>query len=93
MSRTKQMIALDVGSRSVRAVWVGVRGGRPAVTRAETFSLPMDEEDPHKLIAAWVDKLGIAKQFCAVALPGSQTVFQSGCIMHDDPRSPEQVAA
>lgn len=93
MSRTKQMIALDVGSRSVRAVWVGVRGGRPAVTRAETFSLPMDEEDPHKLIAAWVDKLGIAKQFCAVALPGSQTVFQSGRIMHNDPRSPEQVAA
>ncbi len=93
MSRTKQMIALDVGSRSVRAVWVGVRGCRPAVTRAENFSLPMDEEDPHKLIAAWVDKLGIAKQFCAIALPGSQTVFQSGRIMHNDPRSPEQVAA
>jgi len=87
------MIALDVGSRSVRAVWVGIRGGRPAVTRAETFSLPMDEDDPHKLIAAWVYKLGIAKQFCAVALPGSQTVFQSGRIMHNDPRSPEQVAA
>jgi len=88
------MIAFDVGSRSVRAVWVGLRGSRPVVTRAETLALPMDdEEDPHKLIATWVDKLGIAKQFCAVALPGSQTVFQSGCIMHDDPRSPEQVAA
>ncbi len=87
------MIAFDVGTRSVRAVWVGLRGGRPAVTRAETFALPMDEEDPHKLIGAWVHKLGLAKQFCAVALPGSQTVFQSGRIMPNDPRTPEQVAA
>jgi Tfp pilus assembly PilM family ATPase len=93
MSRTKQMIALDVGSRSVRAVWVGLRGDRPAVTRTETFSLPMDEENPHKLISAWIDSLGIAKHFCAVALPGAQTVFQSGRIMHNDPRTPEQVAA
>ena len=93
MSRTKQMLAFDVGSRSVRAVWVGLRGGRPVVTRAETFALPMDEEDPHKLIGAWVHKLGLAKQFCAVALPGAQTVFQSGRIMHNDPRTPEQVAA
>jgi Tfp pilus assembly PilM family ATPase len=93
MSSSKQMIALDVGSRSVRAVWVGLRGGRPSVMRAESFALPMDEEDPHKLIAAWVDSLGISKHFCAVALPGAQTVFQNGRIMHNDPRTPEQVAA
>ncbi len=93
MSRTKQMLAFDIGSRSVRAVWVGLRGGRPAVMRAETFALPLDEEEPHKLISAWADKLGIAKHFCAIALPGSQAVFQSGRIMHNDPRTPEQVAA
>ena len=93
MSRTKQMIAIDVGARSVRTVWVSLRGHHPVVTRAETFSLPMDEEDPHKMIAAWVDSLGIAKHFCTVALPGAQAVFQSGRIMHNDPRTPEQVAA
>ena len=82
------MIAFDVGSRSVRAVWVGLRGSRPVVTRAETLALPMDEEDPHKLIATWVHKLGVVKQFCAIALPGSQTVFQSGRIMPNDPRTP-----
>jgi len=88
------MIAFDIGSRSVRAVWVGLRGSRPVVTRAETLALPMDnEEDPHKLIATWVHKLGVAKQFCAIALPGSQTVFQSGRIMPNDPRTPDQVAA
>jgi len=93
MSNSKQMIALDIGARSVRAVWVGLRGSRPVVTRAETLALPMDEEDPHKLIATWVHKLGVVKQFCAIALPGSQTVFQSGRIMPNDPRTPEQVAA
>lgn len=87
------MIALDVGARAVRAVWVSARGGMPVITRAETFSLPMDEEDPHKLIGAWIDTLNIRPPFCAIALPGAQTVFQSGRILHSDPRTPEQVAA
>ncbi|MDD4019241.1 MAG: pilus assembly protein PilM [Kiritimatiellae bacterium] len=93
MSQTHQMIALDIGARSVRAVWVTLRGSAPTVTRAENLALPLDEEEPHKLISAWADKLGIAKHFCAIALPGSQAVFQSGRIMHNDPRTPEQVAA
>ena len=93
MARTKQIIALDVGTRSVRAVWVSVRNAVPVVTRAESFSLPMDEENPHALIASWIDTLGISNHFCAVALSGTQTVFQSGRIMHSDPRTPAQVAA
>jgi len=93
MAKMKQMIAIDVGARSVRAVWVSLRGSTPVVTRAESFSLPMDEEEPHKLIGAWIDTLGIAKHFCAVALSGSQNVFQSGRIMQNDPRTPDQVAA
>ena len=93
MAKMKQMIAIDVGTRSLRAVWVSLRGSQPVITRAETFALPMDEENPHNLIGAWVDTLGITKHFCAIALPGAQTVFQSGRIIHSDPRSPEQVAA
>ena len=93
MPAPKQMIALDVGARSVRAVWVSLRGGQPVVTRAETFALPMDEENPHELISTWVASVGLSKQFCAIALPGAQTVFQSGRIMPNDPRTPEQVAA
>jgi type IV pilus assembly protein PilM len=87
------MIALDVGARSVRAVWLTLRGAAPVVTRAESFALPLDEEEPHKLIGSWIDKIGLAKHFCAVALPGAQAVFQSGRIMHTDPRTPEQIAA
>ncbi len=87
------MIAIDIGVRSVRAVWVSLRGNAPVVTRVESFALPLDEEEPHKLISSWIDKLGLAKHFCAIALPGSQAVFQSGRIMHSDPRTPEQIAA
>ena len=93
MSRTKHMIAVDVGTRSVKAVWVHLRGSTPVISRAETFSLPMDAEEPHKLISAWIESIGISGRFCAVALPGSQAVFQGGRIMHNDPRTPEQVAA
>ncbi|MBQ9431995.1 MAG: pilus assembly protein PilM [Kiritimatiellae bacterium] len=93
MSSQKTTLALDVGARSAKLVWVEARNGEPVITRAETFALPMDEEDPHKLIATWIDSLGVSKHFCAVALPGSQTVFQSGRIMPNDPRSPEEVAA
>lgn len=87
------MIAIDVGARSVRAVWVSLRGSTPVVTRVEPFALPLDEEEPHKLISSWIDKLGLTKHFCVIALPGAQAVFQSGRIMHSDPRTPEQVAA
>lgn len=93
MAKLKQMVAVDVGARSVRAVWIQLRGAVPTVTRAESFSLPLDAEEPHKLISSWIDKIGLTKHFCAVALPGSQTVFQSGRIMHSDPRTPEQIAA
>jgi len=87
------MVALDVGSRSVRAVWVQLRGNKPIVTRAEAFSLPHSEDDPHQLISTWLSSIGLSKHFCAAALPGAQTVFQSGRIMPNDPRTPEQVAA
>ena len=87
------MIALDVGSCSVRALWLQLRGNKPAVTRAESFSLPHGEDDPHQLISTWLSSIGLSKRFCATALPGSQTVFQSGRIAPNDPRTPEQVAA
>lgn len=93
MSKIKQQIALDIGARSARAIWVNLRGGKLVVTRTETFSLPLDADNPHKLISTWVNSLGIARHFSVVALPGNQTIFQSGRILHSDPRSPEQVAA
>ncbi|MBP5321398.1 MAG: hypothetical protein J6334_10455 [Kiritimatiellae bacterium] len=69
-----------------------MHGETPVVTRTESLALPADEEDPHKLISTWVDSLGLAKHFCAISLPGTQAVFQSGRVMPNDPRDPEEVA-
>lgn len=93
MSFPKQIVAFDIGARSVRALWMQLRGNTPVVTRAESFALPLDAENPHKLISTWVAKLGLSRHFCAISLPGSQTIFQSGRIPTNDPRSPEQVAS
>lgn len=85
-------VALDVGSRSAHAVWLTMRGTRPVISKAKSFSLPMDEENPNKLISQWVDSIGLNHHFCAIALPGEQSNFQSGRIMPNDPRSVEEVA-
>lgn len=93
MSKTKQYVALDVGSRSVRAIWLTMRGAQPTVTRAESFSLPMDAENPLKLIQTWVSSLGLSRQFVATALAsGANANFSCGRITHGDPRTPEQMA-
>ncbi|MBP5510610.1 MAG: pilus assembly protein PilM [Kiritimatiellae bacterium] len=91
MSNT--FIALDIGTRSAHALWLTLRGARPVITRKESFALPMDEENPDKLIATWVDSIGLNHHFCTIAMPGAQSLFQTGRIMPNDPRTPEQVAA
>ncbi len=93
MPRTKQIVGLDIGSRTVRAAWVCIRDRKPAVVRTEQLALPPDAQDPVGIIRAWVAKCGLTRQFCAIALPGSSTIFQPGKIIHSDPRSARQVAA
>jgi len=93
MPRTKQIVGLDLGARTVRAVWVELVAGAPVVTRLETFALPADAPDAQGMIHAWLDKIGLAHAFCALALPGASTIFQPGRLPHGDPRTPEQAAA
>ena len=92
MASQKNIIALDVGIRSARILWMTMHGDTPVVTRTESLALPADEEDPHRLISTWIDSLGLSKHFCAVSLPGTQAVFQSGRVMPNDPRTAEEVA-
>lgn len=93
MSASKQIIALDVGARSAKLIWMSLRGDTPVVSRTESIALPMGGEDPHELISAWINSLGLSKHFCATSLPGTEAVFQCGRIMPNDPRTPEEVAA
>jgi len=93
MPRIKQIVGLDIGSRQVRAAWVSVRGQQPVVTRTEQLALPPDAQNRVEIIRAWINKCGLSRQFCAIALSGGNTVFQAGKIAKKDPRTPRQVAA
>jgi Tfp pilus assembly PilM family ATPase len=93
MPRIKQIVGLDIGSRTVRAAWVCMRDHKPVVVRTEQLALPPDVQDSAGIVRAWITQCGLTRQFCAIALPGSSTIFQPGKIPHADPRSARQVAA
>lgn len=93
MPRTRNIVGLDLGTRTVRAVWLQLQGTVPRVKRIESFVLPLDAQDAPQLIRAWLGKVGLDDTFCAVALPGGSTIFQPGRIPHSDPRTPQQAAA
>jgi type IV pilus assembly protein PilM len=93
MPRIKQIVGLDIGSRTVRAAWVCIRDRKPVVVRTEHLALPPDVQDSAGIVRAWIAQCGLTRQFCAIALPGCSTIFQPGKIPHADPRSARQVAA
>lgn len=93
MPRIKQIVGLDIGARSVRAAWVTVRDRKPVVMRTEQLALPPDAQDPAAIIRTWIAKCGLTRQFCAIALPGGNTIFQPGKIAQKDPRTPRQAAS
>ena len=92
MANPKQIIALDAGSHTLQALWLQMRGNKPVVTRTESFSMPLEEENPNDLIKQWGAKKGVAKHFCYMAMHGERTVFQGGKIPQSDPRTAKQVA-
>lgn len=92
MSRVKQIVGLDLGSRTVRAAWVQLRAGEPRIVRTEQMSLPLEGGDPQALIRSWLERLGLTRGFAAGALPGAQVVFQPGRLSPEDPRTPRQAA-
>ncbi len=93
MARVRQIVGLDIGAHTVRAAWVQVRGSQPRVVRTEQMVLPLETPDPGRLVAPWLERLGLTRGFCAIGLSGGQTVFQSGRLAPEDPRTPQQAAA
>ncbi len=92
MARVHQIVGLDLGLRTVRAVWVELRGGKPRVTRAEKMALPIEGGDNLALTRTWLDRVGLPNRFAAIAIPGTQLVFQPGKLTPEDPRTPRQAA-
>lgn len=93
MSKRRSIVGLDLGRHSVKAVWVTLRAGGPVVTRSESLHVPLNEQKPERLIRPWLESHGLLRQGVVLAVPGSDTVFQSFQLPPEDPRTPAQAAA
>ncbi len=93
MAFLQHTIGLDIGSRTARAVWLSLHKGDIQLDRVEQISFPADEQEMAQTLRKWLEQHDLTNAFCALALPGSATVFQPGRIAPNDPRTPEQVAA
>jgi len=89
----KNSIGLDIGTRNARAVWLALHKNDAVVERVEHIAFPADEQEAQKNLRNWLAKHGLENAFCALSLPGAQTVFQPGRVAPNDPRTPAQVAA
>lgn len=90
MTSRKTVVGLDFGTYSVKAVWAERRKGRVNLLRTEELQLPPDMKEPVRFIMPWLEKHGLLRSNCALALPGTQVVFQPSSLAEDDPRTPEQ---
>lgn len=93
MARTKTFIGLDFGAHAVKAVWLQGSAAAPRIVKREALHLPADAQDTARFVEPWLEKHGLARAVCAIALPGTQTVFQPSRLPAGDPRTPEQAAA
>lgn len=92
MSSRKTIVGLDFGTYSIKAAWLEKVGATVSLLRTEELQLPPDTQDPVRFITPWLEKLGIPRLPCALALPGAQTVFQPLSMPANDPRTAQQAA-
>lgn len=92
MSTTKTIVGLDFGTYSIKAVWLETGAAGTSVARTEELQVPPETKDPVEFIRPWLEKHGLHRTLCAVAVPGTQTVFQPVFLPMGDPRSDEEAA-
>lgn len=92
MSSAKTIVGLDFGTYSIKAVWLEKTAAGVSVARTEELQVPPETKDPVEFIRPWLEKHGLHKTLCAVAIPGTQTVFQPVFLPAGDPRSDEEAA-
>ena len=92
MSSVKTIVGLDFGTYSIKAVWVEKGAESVRLVRSEELQVPPETKDPVAFIQPWLEKHGLHKTLCAVAIPGTQTVFQPVFLAADDPRGDDEAA-
>jgi Tfp pilus assembly PilM family ATPase len=87
------VVGLDLGRHTVRAVWLEKGPHGPCAARREALRLPFDGKGGREALELWIGQQGLKEAGCAVALPGTQALFQPLLLPKDDPRTDAQAAA
>ena len=68
MARKETVVGLDIGHHSVKAVWASRRGNDIRIRQTEFLHLPTDEAGSRGIITSWIEKKGIGRYPCILAL-------------------------
>ncbi len=93
MARKNQILGLDIGRHTAKAVSVAAKGNGVEVLRVETLRLPSGSLDRKSILARWIKEHDLIGARCVISLPGQQAMFQPLFLVPGDPRTIEQVAA
>ncbi len=93
MPQNNTIIGLDIGSHTIRALWVDQRSGKPKVTRREELRLPASVPNLQRVVSPWIESHGLHKLHCTIGMSGHECVFQPMMLAADDPRTPDQAAS
>ncbi len=93
MARKNQILGLDIGRHTAKAVSVAAKGSSVEVLRVETLRLPPGGLDRKAILARWIKEHDLTGTRCVISLPGQQAMFQPLFLVPGDPRTIEQVAA
>lgn len=93
MARKNQILGLDIGRHTAKAVSVALKGNRIDVVRVESLRLPTGNLERKTILTRWIQEHELSGAKCVISLPGQQAMFQPMFLEPGDPRTLEQVAA
>jgi len=93
VARNKQILGLDIGRHTAKAVSVTAKGGKVEVLRVETLRLPANSFERKAILTRWIKEHDLTDARCVISYPGQQTMFQPMFLVPGDPRTLEQVGA
>jgi hypothetical protein len=93
MLRYHQVVGLDIGRHSVRAVLAARRLGEPILLASVRTQLPDDPGAIHAAVKELLDSNGWGSMPCILGLPGNSVVLRALQMDPDDPRSEQQIVS
>jgi len=93
MLRYHQVVGLDIGRHSVRAVLAARRLGEPILLASVRTQLPDDPGAIHAAVKELLDSNGWGSMPCILGLPGNAVVLRALQMDPSDPRSEQQIVS